>query len=800
MQVCACLWGGAYNPIIPVCSELPERWRQDPPLRNSTGEELARGYIDFFEPDVFVESEPGLAARAGVGDRSLTYSEPRVVSLAAFFEPKEGNQTKTPFGLSIFDLYRDLYDREFKFVRRHNSRVVLFENGTTSDAFVEAAFGGFPTDELFSPLVKAFGQMFDPLRLVPSSENWAKVVKESYLAPLLFTAHGLKRDGGGYSSGPTLFVVDPNSPIDLIDLWNLRQFLPSVLPINVDWTIEGRDFVREFITLNYRPLPGNPNGIMIHTTVQFGRSISEEHAKKITELLDGLPQESWSYHRWHERIWDVDRMEDRVVRPRRVRISAAATEVESPVSLEQKDRSIRFPSLAPEFANLFGDGAARWVNVLRLHSYASDESIAVVLPSDFTQESLMRLRAGGEGAIVSREGLVLPQHFKNHREYLDLLSGTQAMVEWLKGHGIAAKPSDAGRITDQVLNSIGGCGRASLLAHRATLETLDDMSKSVRVHRDGKKEEFPDRAKPVKVWESLIKQRNKPGQWMSNTNLDAFVKAGVLKLGLSVQCPNCMKRNWYGLHDLDEQIVCERCLKRFDFPQGDLNFSHAPWQYRVVGPFSVPNFAEGAYGTVLALRVFSKNLGSDTQLTYCTGLDFTLDQNPNEIDFAFWYRRDRLFDRDEETLLAFGEAKSLAKESFRERDLQRMERLAKAFPGAFLVFATLKDSLSESERSAIGKLALWGREHLADGRPRSPVIVLTGMEMFSEWHIKHTWENAGGRHKELGSPAYIGLDNLWDLADLTQQLYLDLPDKYASLRQVVLAAAPEPGTSESVPD
>jgi hypothetical protein len=48
MQVCTCLWGGIYNPIIPVCAALPETWR-DQPFREITGPELARGYVRFFE-------------------------------------------------------------------------------------------------------------------------------------------------------------------------------------------------------------------------------------------------------------------------------------------------------------------------------------------------------------------------------------------------------------------------------------------------------------------------------------------------------------------------------------------------------------------------------------------------------------------------------------------------------------------------------------------------------------------------------------------------------------------------------
>jgi hypothetical protein len=102
-----------------------------------------------------------------------------------------------------------------------------------------------------------------------------------------------------------------------------------------------------------------------------------------------------------------------------------------------------------------------------------------------------------------------------------------------------------------------------------------------------------------------------------------------------------MKKNWYGLGNLREQLTCERCLKAFDFPQGSLDFRHTPWQYRVVGPFSVPNYAGGAYATVLALRVFARNLKSGhTNLTYATGLNFGIEQEaPFEVDFTFWYQR-----------------------------------------------------------------------------------------------------------------------------------------------------------------
>ena len=66
MRACACLWGGIYNPIIPVFRNPPREWRSKR-FERVKGLAIAKGYIDFFEPDVFVESKHGLAEEAGLG-------------------------------------------------------------------------------------------------------------------------------------------------------------------------------------------------------------------------------------------------------------------------------------------------------------------------------------------------------------------------------------------------------------------------------------------------------------------------------------------------------------------------------------------------------------------------------------------------------------------------------------------------------------------------------------------------------------------------------------------------------------
>jgi hypothetical protein len=335
--------------------------------------------------------------------------------------------------------------------------------------------------------------------------------KEQLRTPLAFSRYAIKSRHHGFGK-PILFVLDPASPLDLIDYWNIRLYEPNVLPVNVNWISETRDFLHEFIKSNYRPLPGNQHGVMIRTTVQFGRSISKERAEAIVadERFGELPQGSWLLKLWYDRIW-AERDDDMVFRPKRMHLTA---------------------------------------------------------------------------------------------------------------------------------------------------------------------------------------------------------------------------------------------------------------------------------GSVLTLKVFKDRLGlGRATLTHSTGVDLEFDADTKrEIDFAFWYQKEQLVEREDRLQLVFGETKSFGREAFDERDVDTMKRLAASFPGSFFVFSTLKDELSDAEKTAIAPFAIWGRERGVDGRPRAPVIVLTGLELFASWHVEQCWKDLGGRHAAFVAHPATQLSTLQNLADFTQQLYLGLPDPYAELR------------------
>ena len=72
---------------------------------------MAKGYVRFFEPDVYVETEKGLLEEAGLGALRKEHTlHPQVITLKEFLEPERGRDWSDPaFGLNIHDVLTHIY-------------------------------------------------------------------------------------------------------------------------------------------------------------------------------------------------------------------------------------------------------------------------------------------------------------------------------------------------------------------------------------------------------------------------------------------------------------------------------------------------------------------------------------------------------------------------------------------------------------------------------------------------------------------------------------------------------------------
>lgn len=767
MQISVCVWGGVYNPIIPAVRRIPAYWRDF----GTKAADLGASYVKFFEPDILLEAEEGLAKSVGASKSEARYSRSEhVLPLSSFLDPEMARSYGEPAaGVSISDVLNQRYISEQRFSLRDPVTAVRVKPDAHSFA-AEAMFGCYPEAKEASYFAENYDAVFQPEIIDCNPAAWLRVYGKRAMTPLWLTAEKLEK-ARTWEDDVVVFVFDPRNAFDVIDLWNLRLEPSPVLPVPIQWLSELRDFISEVIVREDRPLQGNPNGIRHGATVEFARSVSREATDAAVKIIQEVAKAPFSVKPWRTPIWRSDPSGHQ--RIRRMQITAAESSFEAEVT-PASSMKVRFEGLTPDFAARFGRGQTRWVNVVRLKGYGLDEA-ALPLPFNVFDRSWPSLRFGSEQVIVSSEGWVIAGRWKGHREELQLLPMEDAISSFMLLHGIHASPSDSGVVGRQIAQRLEGLRGLRIIASVEVLTLLNKMAGSVRrrVNNTEKIEEtFPGRSADLSdLHEALGRASAK--RWFP-LKLKELTDHNVLRLGLSSECPQCRAKNWHGLDSVDYSINCERCLNSYEFPQGELEKNNKNFRYRVVGPFAVPDFAYGAYASLLALAAL-KSIESllDNNIAYCTGTILKCDDRELEVDgIAFWQKAD--FDAVREPKIIFAETKSFgAGELILAEDIARLRYLGGRFPGSVLVVAVMRESFTTKETALIRKLAEWGRRDDASGNPANLVVALTGRELFSPKSIRQSWEEAAGKHKDFAS--FDIFHRLEMFADATQVIYLGLP-------------------------
>ena len=755
-RINTCLWGGIFNPIIPFFKRVPPWWERYS-FRFENPKQIINGYLDFFEPDFLVEAEEGLADGFG-------FDSERVLQLADILE-KSGEERWDKFGLSVHDLYSELYQEEFRFELRHQRNMVHVEPKEGAFAgFVAANFGSFPTQEGLRYFEHNYKGIFNPKHKTLDAAALSKLYKSRYISALGIGCAKLQKNY--HDRGELrLFILDAKKSRDLVDFWNLRAIHRHVRAVPIQWIEELSPFCREFILNNYRPLRSNSNEAMIHPTSMFSRSIPENDIEEIYKnYLRVDKRDANRLQMWYPSIWR--KPSDKAARTTRPTLESDKKSMDIQISGDNPE--IRFDPLFPEFANEYGN-KFRVANVVRLQDWSYTGQITTVFPCNHKNPTFPQFRFRVEPLLPTTEGLVIFPEYRNFSEQWNLVDGTVAFNQWLNDKQVSATLSDAGRATQQIIETLGGCWGVSCLAHRGVIELLDEMSRS-----------------PITKTAHYKEFENKIGNAIGNKRwkkriFESLVERKVVELGLELRCSKCSKWSWYSIKQLDYLLTCSFCFKQFDFPiTNPIGGKHSRWAYRLMGPFALPNYAEGGYAAALGIRFFADVISrrNRSAVTWSSGQEITLPIGGKiEVDFMLWYQREETFAINYPTEIVFGEAKSFGEEVFTPNDVNRMKLLAEAFPGSTLVFATMKDKLSQEEINRIKKLAQWGRVYYRDRKQtRAPVIVLTGTELFTEMFLEESWKEKRGKHKDLIEPGWgVRTDNLRVLADLTQQLYLGMP-------------------------
>jgi hypothetical protein len=731
-------WGGIFNPLIPVYRRRPRWWRARLPFPDwaPSAAELAEGAIRSWDPDFLVECRAGARPLPGDDVPGLALG-----ALGAHHFEEGPGRGDGAAGVSIRFVVGQLHEDLFRFQRAVGPEPVVVGAERGFEDLAGAAFGSFGDGEgarleaAYRELTGASDISLEPanlLRLLGYGHDEIRLI-----SPLDFNAHKLSVYWPFHRSESVVFLMSPSEGIDLIDYWNLRASGRRVVPVPTRWRSELAPQIATAIE-EITGGEGRPISLVAGRRVPAGEL---ENFREELGLGEGAALFDPGLLIWDHALEARD--------PERPEIAAA--EAEETVELSRG--RIEVPLARPKIT--------RRGTAPNLNAWAS----VVRLKADFRAEDLACAFDPGLGGVQEALEARQPRRTRAREEGLVSIVGLEDELNWRPPSGTELFSWYAGDTEVEPRLSEPGSIATEMVRHPALIAL---MEKAVNSETGTVKYEEVKRA--------TMEARGGDPRWADKL-LSILLERRVLEIGLFLECPRCSKQNWYSPEEMGRWCECARCLDRFPFPGVK---PPRQWGYKPRGGFAAPGFARGSYPVLFSLQALS-NLAVRSSWWPSLSLGPEL-----EMDFGLWAQNDPLPGRNRsEWTLFLGEAKTHNK--FDADDIARAEALRRRFPGAVIVFSTLRDELTPEEKSLIAGFARPAKRD--DSPDRADVIVFTGLELYADESLTHAWQDAGGKAAEI-APREIGR-RPWAaaVADITQQIHLGLP-QYEHWRFPEIAANP----------
>ena len=716
------LWGGIYNPIIPV---LPDDDTQ------------AKELISIFEVDILKAVQPSEQIESVVNQYPyLREIDGRFDEL--FYESGRRNKKELRFldSLNIVDFYwhRDIKHQPDQ--EKNPFALVRWDVQDPLSTLYELQFGYFPQDHLLINHKTSFlkGLRSHTFDIAPRDELNPAVLK--IIDPITLTRAELYPYDRVMDSG--IYLGDPHDFNDLVTFWNLRAAGCRLLFLPKDDLFRYEKVARLYIADLENQHSRSPN--IEDPIVIYHRDRTDEEIRQIREMFSSSKQMPSS---------DLQKKQVQRVCHYHFQPDQASAYV------EQQGPSYQVTVELPEKKFIVDD----YLSHRRQHfaiSFSMLEGKNYYYPNhtltvpnirdlnDFYSREIGLFDPGGLRA--EKNGFAKLIWTTDDRIFLNPIPFGTLIRRLFQHAGIKTEVSQPGRLANRIIEMFGDIDGARVLKIPGVRKILQDSKHDTLFTRSGAKQIIRETGDFIQHEDLYIEPRESP-KLKPDEVFDFLLKKEILRAGLELRCELCHLQNWRSLDAIGDRWSCEYCGA-----QGltSLQLRHrGDWKFRKSGLFSRDNNQEGAIPVILTLYAFLRVLEFGS-FVYSTALE--LDSPRCEVDFCVLQ-----YTRGSRIEIAIGECKSSGGTINQDDvDNQRLvwEKFNKAGFDCYMTFSKTADSFTDEELNLFNKI-------VDDGLP---VVLLLNREL--EPYHPYAF------NKKVSQMSY---GTIGGMAEKSMQIYLEKP-------------------------
>lgn len=662
------LWGGIYNPIIPI----------------SENSELAARLVKLFRPDILFSVTTNNQEIEKFRTCYPFLRSPRYSSDEIF--NKDWRTKKNLVGyLDTINVIDYFWETEFKHTKDDTrSRCVLpaWQEQDNLSVLLSLVFGYFPTDyDLRHDFRKAFLTGLKANELQIDSNGVVDPLLSDAITPIKLTAAKLMGYEGQRGDG--IYLGEINNFSDLVNFWNLRAIGSDLVFLPVSDSDRLRGYIEAHLErLNHQPNrhPEIPDSIVVYHGPQvdnpemFLKDVSTKKALVYAKCsnLTWVGTKSSHYHfNWDQVLASIEKSNDRY----EVTIGLPEKKFLTEIASERSKDQLLAISLTPVVEFDYPGHTLKLPPIYGLEEFFNREITFDPRGLRAGEEEITVLGEVGEKSVT-----------------LSPISHQKLIFKCFQEIGCETKLSAAGLLAHRIIDKLEGLWHSHIFRTRGLRILLQQYSPNDSIPR-GEITRIINQEHRNQIRDRFDREDAPNVEGLFN----ALLKRRFMQAGLELNCGHCNLANWLSLRGLDENWSCQYC--------GHLNntspylwggkLRDRDWKYRKSGLFAKDNNQEGAIPVILCISALERILGS-ANFIYSFSVEHGSGNSGWEIDFCvLHYGQGRRFE------IGIGEAKSTGGK-IDEEDLEKLksirEKLQKRFGvPCFLILGKTADEFRSDE-------------------------------------------------------------------------------------------------------